>query len=78
MAWFGLIKEFKQSGDAWTCLVEYYDDANPSIRIPRSFTWPLRLDLTAARAEIVAKGSEVKNIATINATQIVGVLISIP
>lgn len=69
---------FRQEDNSWFCIVDYYDDANPAARIPRTFTWPIDVDLNAARNEVIAKGEEVKNIASINTEQIVGLKIPLP
>ena len=69
---------FDQKNDSWICVVEYFDDANPNVRIPRTFSWPIGFTRAQAIGDIKTKGAEVRNLATINTQGIVGNIIAIP
>lgn len=78
MAWFGEIKHFERRNDAWFLGVDYYNDANPEIRVYRSGIFPLDTTKAQVLAWIKARGVEVMRISTLNEEWIVGTTIPIP
>jgi len=78
MAWFGEITKFSQSNDTWKVGVDYYDDTNPTSRIPRLLEFPLSVTKQEVVAAIKAKGVEVMRVATFNTEGVVGFRVPIP
>ena len=79
MAWFGTITDVQRRNETWLIDVDYFDDANPEMKIART-VGPLPLSIT--RAEVVQAirnvGREVRATIALTSETIVGVTISIP
>jgi len=69
--------DFKLRTDSWSLQVEYYDDSNPTRRIPRTIDLPITTTKPEAIQTIKSVGAEIKNKATLNTSNIIGTIVTI-